>query len=111
MADILIVVIDVNKYLNQINTGIDQFLKDHIKSILDNQLNKSKIELDELLKNKEIVITFNKKDLLNKAQLKNLEDLMNNCDKKIVVSRIECGENQNNISELLDKMKISLSKL
>ena len=111
-SDLLIVVIDVNKYFNQINTGIDIFIKNHIKFILDNQLNNHTDDYDKLLQHKKIIITLNKKDLLNKMQLKVLDDLLEFYgDKTFSISKIECGNAQSDLSNLLNDMKKSLSKL
>jgi len=110
-CDIVIVVIDVNKYLKDLEKdGVDTFVRDHIKSILDNQLNKS-VGSDELFKKKEIVVAFNKKDLLSNENLNKLNDVLKSYGETISISRIECGDIRKDISELLNNMKNSLSKL
>jgi len=62
-------VIDVSKYLKDlVKDGIKTFVEEHLNSIFDNRLNNS-VDLKELLKKKEIVIAFNKKDLLENENL------------------------------------------
>ncbi len=57
------------------------------------------------------MIALNKKDLLNKENLQILHDILKSYDNSISISRIECGDIQKDISELLNNMKYLLSKL
>ncbi len=116
-SDIIIFVIDVKQNFNLIKQkGIENFIKDHIKEQLElnlalKELNKDKF--DDWLLNKEIIISFNKKDLLNKAELACLNESLKVKVNKFSINKISCSENDNqeDLAEFLNDLKIKVSQL
>ena len=110
----LLIVVDLNKHFNSIKeNGINKFVQDHIKLNLNNELNKNKFESETLTKNKKIIFILNKKDLLNENQLDFIDKMLKTYQQEsnIVINKIECKDNTSDLSELLNDLTISLSKL
>lgn len=100
-ADILILVIDVQRYFEQLTQhGLEEFLKKHLNETVNVELNR-KIDL---------VVAFNKCDLLTKEQSQMFEKLFKQrlpCQTSAVT--MSCA--QGDIDQLMKQLKISLENL
>lgn len=106
--------VDIKKYLNQIiQYRLNDFIRGHLKEMLDLKLNDIQVNLDEWIQTKEIIFSLNKKDLLTKIEsdLLNKEIQESECLKNVLVNKIECVIEKDEISEMLSSLKISLEKL
>ena len=103
--------VDIKEHFDRIvNLGVENFLKDHMKTDL-NMTNP-----DKIVQSKQILICLNKMDLLSSDQSKTLQSCLNatSPNKSFQVSRVSCVENQirvSNIEELVTKLKEKLSEL
>lgn len=118
LADIIIVVVDTKANIQSVkDEGMEKFINKHIKEQLEVNLEKPKstIEFDEWISNKEIIISMNKKDLLNDNELNILNNGSMNCGGKYFsVNKISCVDHlveQDDIDELLKDLKIKVSGL
>ncbi len=117
MADILLIVIDLNEnYEKIIEQGIYDFLKMHLNELNINK--NSKKNFEEWIANKDIIISMNKKDLIENHKNKKLNEKLNEFTKNFKTSmhinRISCVNNDvfvNDLNELSDQLKNKLEKL
>jgi hypothetical protein len=117
LADILLIVIDLNEnYEKIIEQGIYDFLKMHLNELNINK--NSKKNFEEWIANKDIIISMNKKDLIENHKNKKLNEKLNEFTKNFKTSmhinRISCVNNDvfvNDLNELSDQLKNKLEKL
>lgn len=114
----IIVVIDLNKFYNDIlNKGFSNFLNEHLNekfSVFLKHFEKKESDIEKWLSGKEIVVSLNKKDLIKQSQIDDLENRINSekCEFKVSLNKISClDEQENDISELLGQLKDKLSLL
>ncbi|CAF0713501.1 unnamed protein product [Brachionus calyciflorus] len=117
-SDVLIIVIDVNQHLDSImKKGFVNFLNDHLEEKFGSYVKSLRNEdtsfgFQKWLNGKEIIISLNKKDLLNQTQLSELNEKLNLNGEQISLNRISCiNENNNDIDELLNQLKSKVSNL
>ena len=113
----MLVVIDVNEnYEKIIEMGIYDFLLMHLKEL--NIYQNSNDNSEDWIVKKDIIISFNKKDLINNQKLKILNEKLNNFKQNlktnIQINKISCAKNDislNDLNELSDHLKIKLENL
>lgn len=114
-SDVLIIVIDVNRYFDLIiKNGFENFLNEHMNEKFGMGNFLDKMDFIKSLNNKEIIVSLNKKDLLNESQLMELNQTIQNfnLEKNFVLNKISCiNEQENDIMELLNHLKDKLRNL
>lgn len=100
-ADILILVVDVKTHFGQlVQSGLEEFLDHHLREVL-------KIDLTT---QKEVLVAFNKSDLLDLQQLEVFNQIgLDKCEKYGSICKISCV--QDNLDELLDRLGNKLKHL
>lgn len=93
---------------------MQSFLKDHLNDQLN--LNNGELELEKWTAGKEIIISLNKKDLLDETKSDLLNKKLNLNEKflngSLSVNKISCiDDRKNEIYELLDQLKGKVSNL
>ena len=113
-ADILLILIDLKEHLHKIlNFGLEDFLLDHLKNDLKIGIPNS---LDDWLRNKNVIVSLNKKDLIDEASMRKLQTQLDSIKslKSITVNKISSingNDKQNDISDLLKQLKGVLANL
>ncbi len=104
MADLIVVVIDVKTHLERLaKLGLNSFLKQHLNESL-------KVDLSSFTPKKEVMIAFNKSDLLDPRELAVFEEIVNvDVENSVLVSKISCVHET--IDELLNSLKTKLQNL
>jgi tRNA modification GTPase len=112
-ADLVVLIVDVSQNLESIvKLGLGEFLERHISRHLN--MNE---KISSIFRTKQIILTFNKIDLLTSQELKVLNEKQlqfsrsQQPNSKISVSMVSCIDSENNINDLLDRLKEKLSEL
>ena len=116
-------VIDLNLHYDEIlKCGIEEFLRNHI----NNQLNLLKIleknsceTFENLTKQKKIIISLNKKDMLDTVQMRNIDEHIKSIKiKNSTINTISCADekftddgNNDSLNELLIQLQSVISDL
>lgn len=110
--------IDANEHFNSIDQkGFEQFLLDHLNEQLNLKMLQKESDFDfkTWLSKKEILISLNKKDLLDSEKLKILNKKLENLSeflRKLSINKISSiSDEKNEIDELLDQLKEKVSNL
>lgn len=105
-ADILVIVVDMRKHFEALlKLGLKTFLNEHLTETL---------QIDERkLTNKQVIVSFNKRDLLDAKQLElfdaaiQREEIVNS---NLTVNLISCVDDEK-IGNLLNDLKTTLKNL
>ena len=104
-ADILVIVVDMRKHFEALlKLGVKAFLNEHLTETL---------KIDERkLTNKQVIVSFNKRDLLDSKQLELFDatiqkDILNS---NLTVNLISCVDDEK-IGNLLNDLKTKLKNL
>jgi 50S ribosomal subunit-associated GTPase HflX len=93
-----------------VKIGLSLFLENHLKEHL--KLDKT---LNQFKSNKEVLIAFNKKDMLDSKELGLFIEMIksgnNSQNEHFSISLISCASENDEINELLNELKETLSKL
>lgn len=107
--------VDLKKYLKSIrNQGVYEFLKDHLSQEMNIKMDQ--ITFDKWIQQRLTIISLNKKDLINTSEKELIDKKLDEFNetpfkRHISINRISSIESSNDIDELLDQLKTSLSNL
>ena len=107
--------VDLKKYLKSIrNQGVYEFLKDHLSQEMNIKMDQ--ITFDKWIQQRLTIISLNKKDLINTSEKELIDKKLDEFNetpfkRHIFINRISSIESSNDIDELLDQLKASLSNL
>jgi GTPase involved in cell partitioning and DNA repair len=112
-------VIDLKENLNTLlKMDIRSFLKTHLQNDLNMTFSKNneRVTFDEWLTSKQVILSLNKKDLIDASQIERLSQLLAEkqpqCDIKInQISSINDDQERNDIKDLLGHLKLTLEKM
>ena len=92
--------------------GIRSFVEFHLKH--DLKVSLSDANFDEWLASRQVLVSLNKKDLIESCHLKTLEKLVDKQNERFSVNQISSinnDSNRNDINNLLKQLKTKLDKL
>ena len=98
-ADVLLILIDLKEHISDILAmGLYEFLHKHLK----NDLNISFTSFDQWLRGKNVIVSLNKKDLVDANSLDLLEKKL---DSPLLVNKISSINSDDKINDIKDLLK------
>lgn len=91
--------IDVNKYLNELNNDSNKFILKHFNSLLNEN---EKIDLHDKI----VICAFNKIDLIKESKFEN--KFKNDSDQKVFMCKTSSINDENGIDDLLNVLKLQI---
>ena len=95
-------VIDVEKYADELNRDFNDFVRKHLKSLLNGH---------ELSEQQVVICALNKIDLLNEMNRSSFGVANSEDEKNKYFSKISCIDELNGIDELLSCLKIQIANM
>ncbi len=93
---------------------VRSFLKTHLQNDLNMTFSKNSDEVtfDEWLASRQVILSLNKKDLIDASQIETLNSRLSQCDIDInQISSINNDQERNDINDLLRQLKVTLEKM
>ena len=93
---------------------VRSFLKTHLQNDLNMTFRKNNDEVtfDEWLASRQVILSLNKKDLIDASQIETLNSRLSQCDLEInQISSINNDQERNDINDLLRQLKVTLEKM
>ena len=110
----MVILVDLSAHYASLQTqGLQKFIEKHLAT----ELSVNSSDIHSILCDKELVISLNKRDLLDSSQLETLGELLNRTEtigsvEKATVNVISCkNATVNDLNPLLDQLKLKIESL